>query len=590
MDRSKLSHMISTTRLLPHLSSTNIDIIKLCMFDQLGIKTESQFLCMVLNSLYKTLSAKSLSIIRTKAIEVAENQLMPYGTPKINTHTMPQQQHSQSNMTVYKYIEKQNDSGLCQLHSDIVDYFGTFLTKQESIELGYLNKHLFIETQKQSYLLKRCKDEMFTFNSDKCNKMSIGKNDGFNYTFPRSLTVRLESHHSTMIPKLPYFNNFFRRLSVLHFNSFSCLYCVPLEYVFIKHRNYYPNSESCDNIDVFKVVGGVVTSERHKQATMKQVDTICEKFDRLILDNSNSPEKIRCIKQFEFQTFVMAYMVYEPESINCCKLLSKRLLTRFGSISKSIHLTGTKLTFDAASEIKRFFHPGLSHIYLDSYSSIIINTDVKNIENSVGSLKNITFNTSDYRQDDPKCIDTLNEFDKLGIRRNIKQYVLRWGPPYTSSRNVGIMILRIGNVADVFDKIFFQDYDKHPLLKSIIIKFHDDKYLFGIARLLLYFHQHYKKLFVERKLYLKHFETIEMHIDSIWMGVDEIQRYPHATTNTQFFQQERNKEYSIDDKTIEISSSEFETQIESFGIIYQNIFHWLQRKKDKSCKIIFVIE
>ena len=61
MDRSKLSHMISTTRLLPHLSSTNIHIIKLCMIDQLGIKTESQFLCVILNSLYKTLTLTAVA-------------------------------------------------------------------------------------------------------------------------------------------------------------------------------------------------------------------------------------------------------------------------------------------------------------------------------------------------------------------------------------------------------------------------------------------------------------------------------------------------------------------------------------------------
>ena len=88
--------------------------------------------------------------------------------------------NQQSDMTAYKFIQKQYDNGLCQLPSDIIDYFGTFLTKTQSIEVGYLNKHLFIETQKQSYLLKRCKDQMFTFDYTACNKMLIGKNDAFN--------------------------------------------------------------------------------------------------------------------------------------------------------------------------------------------------------------------------------------------------------------------------------------------------------------------------------------------------------------------------------------------------------------------------
>ena len=80
MERSKLSHVISTTRLLPHFSATNIDAFKSCLFDQLQIENESQFVCIVLNSLYKTLSTESLSIIRTKAIEIAENQLVKHTT------------------------------------------------------------------------------------------------------------------------------------------------------------------------------------------------------------------------------------------------------------------------------------------------------------------------------------------------------------------------------------------------------------------------------------------------------------------------------------------------------------------------------
>ena len=423
--------------------------------------------------------------------------------------------------------------------------------------------------------------------------MLFGKNDGFNYTYPRSLALALKYHQSTVVPKLPYFNNFFRRLNVLHCSSFSSLYCVSLKHVFIKHRNYYANSESCDNIDVFRVVaiGGLLSSERQRQAAIKQVDVTCKNFDRLILDYSNSPDRIRGIKQFKLESFVVADA---PEYINCVNSLSKRLFLRFGSISKSIHLLKTKLTFDSISEINRFFHPDLKHIYFNSYSSIVINinVDVKNVEHSVGSLQHIAFDTNRFRQDVPSRIDTLNAFDKLGIRRNIKQYTLHWIPPYTADRIFGMALaLDIGTAVSIFDKIFFQDYDKHPLLESIIIKFNDNKYLFGIARLLLYFHQHYQQLFVERNLYLAHFQTIEIHIDNVWTEANgELERYPHDTSNQEFFEQERNNEYSIDDQIIEIKSSKFEQEIESFGIIYQNIFYWLQRMKKKSGKIVFDIE
>ena len=52
----------------------------------------------------------------------------------------------------------------------------------------------------------------------------------------------------------------------------------------------------------------------------------------------------------------------------------------------------------------------------------------------------------------------------------------------------------------VLNQICFQDYDKHPLLKTIQIAFDDDNTLFKLAKLLCFFNEHYEE-FVERKLY-----------------------------------------------------------------------------------------
>ena len=609
MDRSKLSHIISTTRLLPHFSPTNVDAMKSCLFDQLEIKTESQFLCIVLNSLYKTLSVESLSIIRSKALQIAENQLMEHDsrttsavtTRRSNSNakakSIDSQQHK-SNMTVYKYIQKQHHSGLCRLHSDIIDYFGTFLTKKQSIEFGYLNKQLFIETQKQSYLLKRCKDEMFKFNFTKWSKISIGKNDAFNYTFPRSLALAFQSNHSNMVSKMAFFANFFRRLSILHC-SFSSLYFVPLKYIFIKHRNYYPNSESCDNMDVFRLFGYLHGDEASRKLRMNEVDVICKKFDNL-LTNINDDEhedkiitNLRCIKRFEFDSLLGTKT---QESIDCMNLLAKRLLIRFGNISKSIYLFSTQLTLQSISEIKRIFHPDLRHVFFNNSAKLqmIVDDDrdgkilTSSAVNIATSLKCVSLDTRLRAGSDPTCVDVLNELDKFDIRRNVEKYIIHWWPPTAFHQR--LVTLNIGNAVNIFDKIFFQDYDKHPLLKSIIIKFQDDRYLLGLARLLLYFHQHYKQIFVERKLCLTHFRTIEIEIDRVWMLEDGLQRYPHATSNPEFFAQRRNEEYSIDDNKIDIKSCQFKQGIESFGIIYENIFYWLSRLQSESCRIILHID
>ena len=106
-----------------------------------------------------------------------------------------------------------------------------------------------------------------------------------------------------------------------------------------------------------------------------------------------------------------------------------------------------------------------------------------------------------------------------------------------------------------------------------------------MARLLIFFHQHYKQLFVERKLYLTHFKSIEIKFKKISYTENGLQRFAANNTNQQeFLQQSRTKQYSINVSRIKIKSGEIEQGIASFGTIYQNIFDWLQRKRQESSR------
>ena len=609
MDRSKLSHIICTTRLLPHFSPTNTNAIKLCLFDQLGIKTESQFLCIVLNSLYKSLSPESLSIIRTKAVEIAENQSIgpqnqrlvndTEDTSAISNGRATQQQ--QGNMTVYKYIQQQCTDSLSKLHSDIIDYFGTFLNKKESIEFGYLNKHLFIETQKQSYLLKRRKDPTLIINENKLDKLFFSKSDGFNYTFPRYLELAVSAHDDKMT-KMPFFDNMFRRLSLLKCYNLATLSYVPLIYVFMRNRNYYPNNKSSNFIEQLNVSGTFWDSDLRTGGPTRTVDKICQNFDRL----NHSPDTMRCVKQLTFELPVQRRLMHaqssasRQESIDCIHLLAKRLFIRFGGISEKIDLHRTVIHIKTSDELKSIFHSNLKHMYFDGTSGFSIDIDnrdnhdadkINNVDHDVDvhayayAFESIAFEPSSYTTPGivPLYICTLKNFDKYGIRRNIKQYVIHWSPPYVFYGDFITLELGSGDAVDLFDKLFFKDYDKHPLLESISIKFVDNKYLLGLARLVVYLYQHYKQLFVERKSYLTHFNKIEIYIEKVWFPTDthEIERYPHGMDHPQFYQQDINQEYSINDKRIEIKSKEFDQTIKSFAIVYQNIFDWLQRMQQE---------
>ena len=199
------------------------------------------------------------------------------------------------------------------------------------------------------------------------------------------------------------------------------------------------------------------------------------------------------------------------------------------------------------------------------------------------------------------------------MRRNIHKYTLHWNQRGMYGNNQ--ISLKIGRqAADLFDKLFLKDYEKHQLLQEITIDLTvDDCHLFGLARFLLYFNEHYSELFVERKLYLKHFKQISIKYNEIENGkvngkhTKKIQ-LPHQksfaaadTRNSRIkpelfnklFMQKMNEKYSIEKNVIQIKQMVLTDELESFGVIYQNVLNWLQQRQVEysvnGCKIVFVI-
>ena len=146
------ANVIATAKYLQYFNEGNVVQFKSCLLEQLGCNSEVEFLLKVLNNIQHILTHQSSTIIKHKAIEIAETQC-------INNNS--------NNVSIYKYIQQQQQSKdiFSRLHSNIIDHFGSDLTKKESIIFGYLNKHTFIESQKRSFLLARCKDEILTIDS-----------------------------------------------------------------------------------------------------------------------------------------------------------------------------------------------------------------------------------------------------------------------------------------------------------------------------------------------------------------------------------------------------------------------------------------
>ena len=187
-----------------------------------------------------------------------------------------------------------------------------------------------------------------------------------------------------------------------------------------------------------------------------------------------------------------------------------------------------------------------------------------------------------------RVVETITWWDKFSMRRNIKLYNFDL---ITHNRET----LHMGSITAIFDKILLQHYDKHPLLQQVIFQMCDDYYLFGLARLLLYFNQNFKQLFMRRKLYLKHFKKIKIHFHHVITrrgDVDTNIRQPTANmiADNAIFAQNSNQEYPVDENVIEIK--QVKEGIESFGIIFRNVLNWLRARQEKfssirDCQIVF---
>ena len=58
-----------------------------------------------------------------------------------------------------------NNNYLCKLSSNTVNAMSKYLSKQQSITLGYCNRFSYSQTQKKTYILNRCNDPPFRLSS-----------------------------------------------------------------------------------------------------------------------------------------------------------------------------------------------------------------------------------------------------------------------------------------------------------------------------------------------------------------------------------------------------------------------------------------
>ena len=272
-----------------------------------------------------------------------------------------------------------------------------------------------------------------------------------------------------------------------------------------------------------------------------------------------------------------------------------RILMSIGTIAESICLLSGVLLIESMKELQTIFHSKLKKLRLTQKSAIDVNINCNHIDSNtnknkkndknngikIGDLESIELDLSHYFSFNELVIHSLNILNRFSIQRLIKTYSIDWKPD--EYYFIGGLVEN-SNIIGILDKLLFQDYDKHPLLEKLVIGVGDEVDLSGFARLLIYFNDRYKKLFGdERKLYLKHFEKIEIEFRDIQSKIELHEPVDGEEYNQRemIFLQNSNQEYTIDLRIIEIAN--IKQGIEHFGIIYQNVFKWLQSIQNRSC-------
>ena len=186
MRTGSFANVVETARLVKHFNKENIEKFKETLFKHLKCSNEQDFICTVLNQLYQhpILSDHTFSSLKSDAITIAQNQIVS------------------KNRNLYDFVLTQYTDILSKLPSNTIDYVGSFLNKSESIEFGYLNKQLYIETQKQSYLFQRKNDPELKLDMPKLESLLSSKNNNpFHYSLPTQLRIHSEIPYERNISK-----------------------------------------------------------------------------------------------------------------------------------------------------------------------------------------------------------------------------------------------------------------------------------------------------------------------------------------------------------------------------------------------------
>ena len=317
----RLSNVIQTTKILQSFNKDDVESFKQVLFSHLGVVDEVSFLRRVLLSLEPKLSNESIDTLNSKAQELSSHHP----------------------------IVKENDC-MSKLNSDVIEHLGKFLTKQESLSFGRINRCLYVETHKKSFILNRresnytdeSRSDALFFNQDNLIEIFDGKRDSIMYNYPTKLGLEYIDDINTITTCLEndknkaLFNSVFYSLNKIeiYFQCFGLLPFIPVDYLF---NSRFTNNDQKVNIAIDYTNGGSNVEE-----DMERLSQFGENYKNYLESNCNKDNKnIRKINELSIiciddnQTIQLLFNAlnknFQMLNINNCNFKMKTM-TEFDNI------------------------------------------------------------------------------------------------------------------------------------------------------------------------------------------------------------------------------------------------------------------
>ena len=608
MERSLFSNILLTTRLLKHFNVESVRNFKKCLYKQfncddetnindnsINLNPEALFLCKILTLAYKSLDDDTVVALKDCATKIAENQ-------QILIKQKSQQQalaNKNKNVSVYKYVELRNKNSFGVLHSDVIDYFSTFLSQKESIEFGYLNKHLFIETQKKNYLIKRCNDPELKLDSAKLRHISSAGRVPYSYHFPTRLNVPVYNWKPTPWgdKRLEQFEGLFGRLNTFKYRDgrvyAGLLANIPIDLLFNNAKMHGKK----DELDLFHLThfqgqlqrgNGINIKAFSKTELNHFFDNLNEYFERTKKDNIDI--NMRRIKHLHICISLVGKSgnhdndADETQRKRSFVGVCKNIVCLLCRLSKSIYISvNHRLEIDTYDELQSIFHPDLEKFTYDSKNAAInINVNVEKQFKTAKNSKALELETPKLKTmrvrfyNLVKHDEFLTKLDTFGLRQNVECYEME-STSTSGFRNREYQIL---------NKYVWLDRKNSSMTKQIKFIIVDLGSLVCGASILLYLHRNKNKI--------DHLNTIEIKwkklLTSRFGDKISIEKKVNGRDANPIFHENTNVDYSdsnsgeITSKFTIIQCSKCDFEIKSLVILYDTLIKWF-KMIEKDCGI-----